>query len=416
MPAPRAVRPLAAVLPALALLVPAAVALPAGSAPPAVTALPPVQRTGGWSAYASCPDTPSVDWASPTLVRDTAAVTVRRYQGRQQGGRDLTLTVAAAHPGQFRLVARGATVVGRTRTTTETTSTIPDAVVAVNGGYFWRGDVGREWSKGAQVRDGRVFFMRAGLTHHLGMDATGAVTKGWAKVAGRAVAQADGHGPRVSLPVVAVNAAPAGGGVAVYTREWNDRNDRSGGSWEVYVRGGVVVSSSPSAGAVLTGSPAAQNRFVLRGAGSAVDQLRRIRPGQPMTYTARAVEARLGGTIRDATVGGTTLLVKGELRVSCSRVPIRPRTMVAWNRNDGRLWLVTASGGADAGAYGIYVGASYHQMALFARRLGASDASLVDGGGSTTMVVRTPAGVLRRVDGPFTGQRSISDVLAIVPK
>jgi hypothetical protein len=349
------------------------------------------------------------------VVRDHAAVTVRRYRGRQQGGRDLTLTVAAAHPGHYRLVARGAPLVGGTRTTSATTATVPDAVVAVNGGYFWRGDVRREWSKGAQVRDGKVFFMKAGLTHHLGVDASGAVTKGWTKVAGRAVAQADGYGPRVSLPVVAVNAAPAGGGVAVYTREWNDRNARSGGTWEVYVRNGVVVASRPRVGAVLTGSPVAQGRFVVRGAGTAIAQLRRIRPGQPMTYTARAVRALLGTTVVDATVSGTTLLVKGELKVRCERVPIRPRTMVAWNRNDGRLWLVTASGGANAGRYGIYVGASYHQMALFARRLGASDAALVDGGGSTTMVVRTPAGALRRVDGPFTSQRSVSDALAIVP-
>ena len=413
MPAPRAVRPLAAVLPALALLVPAAV--PAGAGGTA-TALPPLQRTAGWSATASCPDTPSVDWAHPTVLRDDDAVTVRSYKGRQQGGRDLKVTVAAAHPGQYRLVARGASLVGRTRTATGTTATIPGALVAVNGGYFWRGNVGKEWSKGTQVRDGRVFYMKAGQTRYVGVDRAGVVTKGWTKVAGRAVAQADGHGPRVSLPVVAVNAAPAGNGVAVYTREWNSRNGRSGGAWEVYVRNGVVVASATRVRAGLTGSPAAEDRFVVRGTGSAVARLRQVKVGQPMTYTARAVEQKDGTTVVEATVGGTTLIVKGKVWIGCSRVPIRPRTMVAWNRYDGRLWLVTASGGANAARYGMYVGASYHQMALIGKRLGASDAVLVDGGGSTTMVVRTPAGGLRRVDGPFTSQRSISDVLAIVPR
>ena len=413
MPAPRAVRPLAAVLPALAMLVPAALAAPSTGA---VTALPPVERTAGWSSYASCPDAVSVDWANPSLLLDDDAVTVRAYKGRQQGGRDLKVTVAAAHPGRYKLVARGAAVAGRTRTASGTTATIPGALVATNGGYFWRGAVRREWSKGTQVRDGRVFYQKAGWTRYVGADAAGTVTKGWTHVRGRAVATADSHGPAVSLPVVAVNAPPAGDGVAVYTREWSNAVSRTGGTWEVYVRSGVVVASAPSVSAVLAGSPAAENRFVVRGSGSAVAQLRRIKAGQPMTYTARAVEQADGRTIVDATVGGTTLLVSGKVWIGCSRVPIRPRTMVAWNRYDGRFWLVTASGGANASRYGMYVGASYHQMALIGKRLGASDAVLVDGGGSTTMVVRTPSGGLRRVDGPFTAQRSISDVLAIVPR
>lgn len=413
MPAPRLVRPLAVVLPALALVVPAAVASPSGGA---VTALPPVVRTAGVSTSVSCPDTATVDWANPSVLLDDDAVTVRAYRGRQQGGRDLKVTVAAAHPGQFRLVSRGAGVAGMTRTASGTTATIPGALVATNGGYFWRGSYRREWSKGTQVRDGRVFYMKAGPTRYVGTDAAGGVSKGWTQVRGRAVATADAHGPGVSLPVAAVNAAPAGNGVAVYTREWSNAVARSGGTWEVYVRGGVVVASAPSVRAVLAGSPAAENRFVVRGAGTAVAQLRRIKAGQPMTYTARAVDRADGRTIVDATVGGTTLLVSGKVWIGCSRVPIRPRTMVAWNRYDGRFWLVTASGGANASKYGMYVGASYHQMALIGKRLGASDAVLVDGGGSTTMVVRTPAGGLRRVDGPFTAQRSISDVLAIVPR
>ena len=112
-------------------------------------------------------------------------------------------------------------------------------------------------------------------------------------------------------------------------------------------------------------------------------------------------------------MAGTTVLADGRTWVTCERDTIRPRTMVAWHRRSGAVWLVTVSGGAGSWPFGVFVGASHHQMAAVARGLGATDAVLVDGGGSTTMVLRTASGALRRVDGPFVTQRDLPDILAI---
>jgi len=197
----------------------------------------------------------------------------------------------------------------------------------------------------------------------------------------------------------------------VYTRGWDGDLPRGPGGWEVLVRRGVAVASGPSVRAALAGSPAAENRFVVRATGSAVVALEQVRVGLRVSYTARAVTAD-GRTVVDSTMSGTTLLADGRLRVSCTTAPIRPRTMLAWHRRTGALWLVTANG-TDTARYGMFVGASYHQMALVAQRLGATDAVLVDGGGSTTMVARVP-GALRRVDRPGSIERAVPDAVGIV--
>ncbi|WP_143447837.1 phosphodiester glycosidase family protein [Kineosporia sp. R_H_3] len=364
------------------------------------------------SLWVSCPDTFRVDWAHPTVVLDDDAVTVRQYSAAQQGGRVSRVTVAAAHRGSSRLVARGAPLIGGVRTTSGSVRPSPTIVVGVNGGYFWRGEPGREWSKGTQVRRGRVLHAPAGRTRYVGAETTGAVSKGFAHVSGSVTVRATASAPAVRLPVVAVNSAASGNGVAVYTREWSNAQRRTGGTWEVAVRSGVVIAAGPRVTTRLGGTAAAENRFVVRASGTAAAALRRVRVGQRATYTARAV-TDAGGVVAESTVAGTTLLAEGRQWIRCAKDTIRPRTMVAWDRRSGAVWLVTVSGGTGSWRYGVFVGASHHQMAAVARGLGATDAVLLDGGGSTTMVLRTASGALRRVDGPFVTQRELPDILGI---
>ncbi len=421
MPTPRLVVPAAVMASALALAVAAAsvtspsAAATAGGAPgPRVAPAAPVTSATEVSNRVSCPDPVPVDWARPRVLHSDPAVVVRRYTGRQQGGRDLVVTVAAGRARAYRLVARGPRVVGTIRTTSASMAAAPTVVVGVNGGYFWRSDTGREFSKGTQVRAGRVFYHRAGETRYVGADVGGVVRRGVTHVEGSVVVRPRDTAPGARLPVVAVNSAPAGDGVAVYTNGWNGSDPRVVVGWELLVRRGVVIASGRSLRASLVESPAAERRFLVQASGGAVAALRRVRVGQRVTYTARAVD-RAGRVVTEATVSGTTLLVDGRVTVSCTRAPIRPRTMVAWNRRTGALWLVTATGGERTARFGMFVGASYRQMALVAQRLGATDAVLVDGGGSTTMVVRTRSG-LRRVDGPTGRQRAVPDILGIVAR
>jgi hypothetical protein len=84
-----------------------------------------------------------------------------------------------------------------------------------------------------------------------------------------------------------------------------------------------------------------------------------------------------------------------------------PRTAVAYNRRSGRLFFVTVDGRRPRYSRGMTLG----QLTRFLRsRLGATDALNLDGGGSTTMVVKG------RVRGrPSDGAvRSVSSALVIL--
>jgi exopolysaccharide biosynthesis protein len=98
-----------------------------------------------------------------------------------------------------------------------------------------------------------------------------------------------------------------------------------------------------------------------------------------------------------------------------SAVQSRPRTMIAWNAARTQLWLIVVGGrarGVPVSRYGL----SYRQVTEVARSLGASEAVMVDGGGSSTMAVRAGREV-QRVDAPAEApQRPVPDALVLVRK
>lgn len=86
-----------------------------------------------------------------------------------------------------------------------------------------------------------------------------------------------------------------------------------------------------------------------------------------------------------------------------------PRTALAYNDNNGKLFLVTVDGRQRRYSRGM----TLTNLTWFLRsRLGATDALNLDGGGSTTMVVRG------KIKGrPSDGvERPVSSALAIVPR
>jgi hypothetical protein len=85
-----------------------------------------------------------------------------------------------------------------------------------------------------------------------------------------------------------------------------------------------------------------------------------------------------------------------------------PRTLIGVDRK-GRVWLITVDGRNPA----LSLGMSFRELQSLARRLEMRDALNLDGGGSTTMVVRD---VIVNHPSDATGPRKVSDALLVVPR
>jgi exopolysaccharide biosynthesis protein len=80
------------------------------------------------------------------------------------------------------------------------------------------------------------------------------------------------------------------------------------------------------------------------------------------------------------------------------------------------VWLLTVDGRGQHAPVSRY-GATYLQVAGLAKALGATDAVMLDGGGSTTMAMRDADGGVRRIDAPSdTPQRPVPDGLVVIPR
>jgi hypothetical protein len=87
-----------------------------------------------------------------------------------------------------------------------------------------------------------------------------------------------------------------------------------------------------------------------------------------------------------------------------------PRTAVATHDRGRRVLLVTVDGRNAGGS----VGMSLAELARWLRRLGATDAANLDGGGSTTLWLRG-TGVANVPSDP-TGERTVGNALFVVPR
>jgi exopolysaccharide biosynthesis protein len=75
---------------------------------------------------------------------------------------------------------------------------------------------------------------------------------------------------------------------------------------------------------------------------------------------------------------------------------------------DGRIVLMVVGGRQPYHSLGM----TLVEMATMLRQLGVTDALNLDGGGSTTLVVR---GVVINLPSDETGERPVSDVLLVLP-
>lgn len=207
------------------------------------------------------------------------------------------------------------------------------------------------------------------------------------------------------------------GGVTVYTSAWG-KAKRPAGHAGILVRKGTVVarwSAKSRTKAVPSGYQ------LLVGSGSVGKQLAAVKVGRSavvsyrvsLRYFKDARPVAGSGDWRHLLATGSRLVRGGELGKSgtgfCSarNELLRPRTAVGLMPNGDTL-VVTFAGNKDGSG-----GVSVHQEARYLQQLGVVDAVNLDGGGSTTMVVRNAVGAkVTRVDRPGAKQRKVPTVLA----
>ena len=139
--------------------------------------------------------------------------------------------------------------------------------------------------------------------------------------------------------------------------------------------------------------------------------------GDTIRVQLEFLEPHLAG-LRQAIGGGGMILENGQPvttlneerdRVGANFMTARhPRTFVAVNRDQSKIWLCTVDGRQEAS-----IGMTFNDMAEFLLSLGAWDALNLDGGGSTAMVVK---GDVVNKPSDLTGERAVANVLLFVER
>lgn len=146
-------------------------------------------------------------------------------------------------------------------------------------------------------------------------------------------------------------------------------------------------------------------------------------PGRPLLVVGEDGRARIDRYLsppegaREAIAGNVMLLRAG--RPLPQRNNLRhPRTAVGVNDDGTRLTILVVDGRRE----GHSIGMTYTELAEVFQRLGCWSAMNLDGGGSTTLVMRDEAGVLRVMNRPSDGgevagalsiERAVASVVGI---
>jgi hypothetical protein len=253
-------------------------------------------------------------------------------------------------------------------------------VAATNAGYFdWRTGA----PLGAAVARGRPIVTTRARTNVVGFARNGLMQAGHLSAGGEIVASSS------TRPLAGVNRARPGTGITAYTSRWGRASvvlpHVTVGR---YVRNGSVVSAARRFGR----APRSGYLLVARGH-SASHWLRHLqRPAQ--------VRIRLGAhsdaprPFRLAYAVGGQIVRDGRAlpRLSCPRRYPKPaRTAVGFADDGRRLILVAVDDNMRTALHGL----DSVQLGKVMADLGAREAYLFDGGGSTTMLARMHRGARR---------------------
>ncbi len=201
------------------------------------------------------------------------------------------------------------------------------------------------------------------------------------------------------------------GGIGLYTPEWGDAArtrtvDGLPTVREVILRDGVVVSSAATPGT----TPLAANEQALIGREAGATALDAFEAGDKVEvqYGVRpdAAEVAVG-------ISGNYQLAKdGQVPADVPKADLAPRTAIGFDADGSRMLLLTVDGRAT-GSRGL----SLKEMGHLMIGLGADDALNLDGGGSSTMLARSPGEAAPQVvnDPSDGGERVIPNGLGLLP-
>jgi hypothetical protein len=273
------------------------------------------------------------------------------------------------------------------------------AIAGVNGDFFDIGDTGAPLGIGK----GRGKHKRQGIDY--GWNAAFYVPRKGAPQIGTVGLRARVKGG-ARFPLTNYNSPQVKpGGIGVYDQRWGDA---SGFRWTdgqrknvrmVRIKRGVVVSNR--ARRFPSGNQVTGMFLIARGAEPS-QQLKRLSKGTRLT-----VRHKLEGRPRMAITGNRILLRDGRVQVSDDS-EMHPRTAIGIDRDSKRLMFFVVDGRQEFSR-----GFTMRELAWKMKHLGAEDALNLDGGGSSTMVVRRN-GRLRVLNSPSDGgQRRVPNGISI---
>jgi exopolysaccharide biosynthesis protein len=290
------------------------------------------------------------------------------------------------------------------------------ALAAVNSGYFrttgtYRGDaVGIEVLDGKLLSEPNNIRAAAGLIEKTGKQE---LIFGHLKFDGQI-----SSGPRVKHAIAGLNRPRADNELVIFTPEFHRTTLTEPNGLEVIVRRGQVVESRDLKGS----SAIPANGFVISASGAAREWgLKNLRRGVRVQLNLKLspVETEQADSWTQATSiigGGPQLIKNGRVEITNAAEKIlpsfvsdgHPRTAIA-RLKSGQILLLTVDGRQP----GESIGMSLTMLADLLLEFGAVDAINLDGGGSTTMVIRNK--LVNKPSDP-TGERPVSDAILVYPR
>ena len=295
----------------------------------------------------------------------------------------------------------------------ETTSSLAarhGALAAINAGFFRVAGTYRGEPDGILMTNGKLMSEAIPRGKALALtNAGGSIKVAFARVESKAELQLNG---KATIPINGFNRPREKDELIVFTPEFHRTTLTTPDGLEVIVRKGRVQELRDGQGSQLI--PA--DGFVLSASGAAKPLLRQLRRGMKVAIKQQTIAHPSLPFVPEFILGGgPTLLVKGQAQTDPEGFnPDRfynfrhPRTALGV-RSDGTLVLVTVDGRQPKKSVGMTI----PELTVLLQELGCVDAINLDGGGSTTMVIKNK--VVNSVS-DATGERFVSDVLLVLPR
>jgi hypothetical protein len=291
-----------------------------------------------------------------------------------------------------------------------------NAVAAVNAGFFNVGNgepVGLLKVAGVLVSDTPVTKGAVGIWS----PETGRTELAFDQISARVDLRIGDEPKAVAMAVDGVDTTRARGKLMLYTPKYHEHTDTAGNGMEWVLQGSPlkVVEVRTNAGS----SPIPRDGFVLSFGGLELPaELKQLATGTTVSLdthwiTVNGLEPERIGTADHVINGAGLLRVKGRRITNWENerlsgpnfVDMRhPRTMIGLDRR-GDIWLVVVDGRQTTSA-----GMAFGDLQRLADRLQLTDALNLDGGGSTTMVVK---GKVVNNPSDAKGPRAVSDAIGI---